>query len=89
VIDVAENAKPEFRILVEDFPLGDIFTKMSGNKSIVFEDVLDEGADLLASFGPGIVRQYTVTRSGELFESVPDQPTPSVGVMLRKHGLSS
>jgi hypothetical protein len=89
VVDMTENAEPEFRILVENLPLGHIITKMSDDEGLVSEDVLDEGANFLSAFGPRIVRQYAVTRGGELFESVPHQPTPSGGVMLQNPSLSS
>jgi hypothetical protein len=89
VIYMRENAESKFRILVEDLPLGHLVTEMSGDERLVFQNVLDERAHLFAAFGPGIVRQYAVTRCRELFKSVPHQPTPSVGVMFKKHSLSS
>jgi hypothetical protein len=67
---MAEDAEPEFRILVEDLPLGHVVVEMSGDKILVLQHVLDERADLLATVDPGIFRQDAVTLSGELLESI-------------------
>jgi hypothetical protein len=78
VIDMTENAEPEFRILVEDLPFGHIVTEVSCDERIVLEDVLDERTDLLAALDARILRQHAVTLSGKLFESVAHHQTSSI-----------
>jgi hypothetical protein len=75
---MAEDAEPEVRILVEDLPLGHVIMEMSGDKVLVLQHVLDERADLLTTFDPGIFRQNAVTLSGKLLESISHQTTSSV-----------
>jgi hypothetical protein len=76
VVDVAKNAEPEFRILIEDLPLRNVVTQMSGDERVVLQDLLDERADFLAARGSGIIRQDTMTCVRELLESVAHQPPP-------------
>jgi hypothetical protein len=75
MVDMAENAKPEFRILVEDLPLRNVVTEMSGDERVVLQDLLDERADFLAACDPWIVRQDTMTCVRKLRESVAHRPT--------------
>jgi hypothetical protein len=70
VIDVTQNAETEFGILIEDLTFGYIVTKVSGDKSIVFQDILDQRANLLAALSARIGGQYAVTFSGKLIECV-------------------
>src|SRR5215469_1154550 len=56
VIDMAKNAEPQFRILVEDLPLGHIVAEVSGDKGIVSQDVLDDRTYFLPALDTGIVR---------------------------------
>jgi hypothetical protein len=78
VIDVAENAKPEFRILVEDLPLRHSVMEMSGDKILVLQHVLDERAHLLAALHPRIRRKDAATFTGELFKRIPHRIISSV-----------
>ena len=70
VIDVTQNAETKFRILVEDLAFGYIVTKVSGDESIVFDDILDQRADLLSALSTRIAGQYAVTFSGKLLECI-------------------
>jgi hypothetical protein len=74
---MAEDAESEFRIFVEDLPLGHVVVQMSGDKILVLQHVLDERADLLTTFDPGIFRQDAMTLSGKLLESISHQTTSS------------
>jgi hypothetical protein len=76
VVDMAKDAEPEFRILVEDLPLRNVVTEMSGDECIVLQHLLDERADFLAAGNSEIVRQDTMTCVRELIESVTHQPLP-------------
>jgi hypothetical protein len=76
VVDMAKNAEPEFRILVKDFPLGNVVTEMSGDESVVLEDLLDQRTDLLAAFDTRIVRQDAMTRIREFPKSIAHQQPP-------------
>jgi hypothetical protein len=73
---MAKNAKPEFRILVKDFPLGNVITEMSRDESVVLEDLLDERADFLAAFDTRVGRQDAMTRIRELPKSIAHQQPP-------------
>jgi hypothetical protein len=78
VIDVTQNAETKFGIFVEDLPFGHVVTKVSRDKSVVFEDLLDERANLFAALSSRIAGQYTVTFSGKLFECIRHHPTSLV-----------
>ena len=56
LIDVAEDAEPELRILVEDLALGHAVVEMGADEILVLEHVLDERADFLAALDPRIFR---------------------------------
>jgi hypothetical protein len=75
VVDMGENAEPELRILIEDLPLRNVVTEMSGDESVILQNLLDERADFLAALDTGIVRQDAMTRIRKLRESVAHQPT--------------
>jgi hypothetical protein len=74
---MAENTKPEFRILVEDLPLRHSVVEMSSDEILVLQHVLDERAHLLAALHPWIRRKDTVTFTGKPFESIAHQITSS------------
>jgi hypothetical protein len=61
VVDMAENAEAERKILVEDLPLRNIVTEMSGDKRVVLQDLLDERTDFLAALDTRIVCQDAMT----------------------------
>jgi hypothetical protein len=76
VVDMCENAEPEFRILIEDLPLQNVVPEMSSDECCVLQDVLDERADFLAALDTRIVHQDAMTCIRELLKSVAHHPTP-------------
>jgi hypothetical protein len=78
LIDVAENAETELRILVEDLPLGHVIVEMRGDEILVLQHILNERADLFAALDPRIFRQDAVTLTGKPLESIAHQNTSSV-----------
>src|ERR1700730_14051939 len=75
---MAEDAEPEFRILVEDLPFRHSVVEMSGDKILVLQHILDERAHLLAALHPRIRRKNAVTFTGKPFQSITHQMTSSV-----------
>src|SRR5689334_18634712 len=75
---MAENAKPEFRILVENLPLRHAVVKVRADEILVLQHVLDERAHLVAALRAGIRRKDTMTLTGKPFECIPHQTTSSV-----------
>jgi hypothetical protein len=80
MVDVAEDAKPEFRILVEDLPLRHSVMEMSGHKILVLQHILDERAHLLAALHPRIRRKDAVTFTGKPVETIAHQITSSFAI---------
>src|SRR6516162_8455381 len=74
VVDMCENAEPEFRILIEDLPLQNVVPEMSSDECCVLQDVLDERADFLAALDTRIVHQDAMTCIRELLKSVAHHP---------------
>src|SRR5439155_3665345 len=70
VVDMAQNAEPELRVLVKDLALGHAVVEMRGDEIFVLEHLLNQRADLLAALDPRLLRQDTVTLTGELLESI-------------------
>ena len=54
LVDMAENAEAEFRILVEDLPLGAVIGQVLGDEFRIGAGAADQFADLLAAFRPRI-----------------------------------
>jgi hypothetical protein len=75
---MAKNAEPKLRILVEDLPLGNVVSQMSGDERVVLQDLLDERTHFLAALDTRIVRQDAMTCIRELREGVAHQPTSSL-----------
>src|SRR5271165_2715124 len=78
VIDMAENAEPEFRILVEDLALRHAVVEMRSDEILVLQQVLDERADFPAPLDPRIFRQDAMTLTGKPLESIAHQITSSL-----------
>jgi hypothetical protein len=76
MIDVTENAEPEFRILVEDLAFRHAVVEMSFDEVFVLQDVLHERANLLPALDTLILRQDTMTFAGKLIERIA-HPTTS------------
>ena len=70
VVDVAENAKTELGVFVEDFALGDVVAEMSLDEILVFQHLLDQGAHLFASLDTRILLENPPAFRRKLFEAI-------------------
>jgi hypothetical protein len=57
MVDVAEDAEAEFRVLVQHFALGNLVAEMRLDEIIVLQHLLDQRAYLLASLDTRILLQ--------------------------------
>src|SRR5215472_9366052 len=70
VIDMAEDAESQFRILVEDFAVGHAIVQMRGDEIIVLQYLPDQRADFLAALDAGILREDAMTLVGKLLKRI-------------------
>jgi hypothetical protein len=80
LIDMAEDAEAELRILVEDLPLRPVLGKVLADELRVGARSLDKRADLFAALGAGVGGKDAVTIGGELFESVSHRLIPLIWI---------
>ena len=62
IIDMTEDAEAEFRIFVEDLPVGTVIRQVFGDKIRVGAGSADQLANLLAAFRPGLAARICAPR---------------------------
>jgi hypothetical protein len=73
---MAEDAKTEFRVFIEDLAVGTVVGKVLGDEILVDAGLLHQFANLLAAVRTGICSKGAVTVGRELLESISHQLTP-------------
>ena len=76
LIDMAENAEAEFRVLEEDFALGAVIRQMLGDEIRIGAGAADQFADLLAALRTGIGGENAVRFGRKFLERERHQRDP-------------
>jgi hypothetical protein len=69
-VDVAEDAKAEFGVLVEDFALRDVVAEMRLDEIVVLQHLLDQHTHLLPSLDTRILLEDPPAFGRKLFEAI-------------------
>ena len=76
LVDMAEDAEAELRILEEDLPLGPVVGQVLGDEIRIGAGPADQLADLLAAFRTGIRGENAVRFGRKFLESERHQRDP-------------
>src|ERR1700756_1511233 len=76
MIDMTEDAEAEFGILVQHLALGHVVAEMRRDEILVLQQLLNQGADLLAPLDTRIFLENPVAFRGKLLEAVPHLTAP-------------
>src|SRR5579872_5821866 len=76
VVDMAEDAEAELRVLEQHLALGHVVAEVAFDEVLVLQHLLDQPADLLAPFRTGVRLQDAVTFRRKLFETVAHHRPP-------------
>lgn len=88
VIDIPEDTKPEFRILVQNFAFPHVIAEMHIDEILVLQHILDDGANLLTPFNARVLFEDPVALPRKLLETVSHWISSSVLSRIGGHSAA-